>query len=424
MSGSNTGLLTRPEQAAWYRTVTPNAWRALALGGLGWMFDVYDNFMLALTIPALVVAFALSKADAGMIGSILAAGLVLGGIGFGWVADRIGRVRTLMLCVTIYSVFSGSTAFVSTVTQLGLVRFLAGLGMGGAWTAGAALVAETWHPDHRGKGGALMQIGLPLGSMLAIGAVAVVNAVMGSLDGQGWKIVYLLGLLPMLVIIPLGLRTPESPIWLQRRAAAASARAREPITVMGRSYFSRLTCAFGFIFFAQYIYWGVFTWTPSFLISAKHFAFVRSLEFTMAQQIGSLLGFLVFATLVDRFGRRPAFLLYLAIGAGSVGWLVLGTTPFAIMAAMFLSGFGITGIFAGLGPLTAELAPPDAGRAFFMGLAYNGGRLGGILAPFLIGALATSDANFMLGMATAIPAFLFAAVILFTIPETKGLKLT
>jgi MFS family permease len=425
MSSSGAELLTRPGRAAWLRDVTSSAWRSLALGGLGWMFDVYDNFMLALTIPALVIAFALSKAEAGAIGSILAAGLVLGGIGFGWVADRIGRVRTLMLCVTIYSVFSGTTAFVTGVMQLGLVRFLAGLGMGGAWTAGAALVAETWHPAHRGKGGALMQIGLPLGSMLAVAVVTVVNAVMGGLDGQGWKIVYLTGFLPMLVIIPLGLRTPESPMWLERRRVAAVAeRPSQLAAVVGRGYLSRLSRALGFIFFAQYIYWGVFTWTPSFLVSAKHFAFVRSLEFTMAQQIGSLLGFLVFASLVDRFGRRPAFLLYLAVGAGAVGWLVLGTTPLAIMAAMFLSGFGITGIFAGLGPLTAELAPPDAGRAFFMGLAYNGGRLGGILAPFLIGALATTDANFMLGMATAIPAFLFAAIILFTIPETKGLRLT
>ena len=418
-------LLARRGRTGWVRDVTPAAWRVLALSGLGWMFDVYDNFMLALTIPALVTAFALSKATAGAIGSILAAGLVLGGIAFGWVADRIGRVRTLMLCVTIYSVFSGLTAFVSDVTELGLARFLAGLGMGGAWTAGAALVAETWHPAHRGKGGALMQIGLPLGSMLAIAVVAAVTAVMGGLDGQGWRVVYLMGFLPMLVILPLGLKTPESPVWLERRQAAAVAEpAGTPMAAMGASYLSRLARAFGFIFFAQYIYWGVFTWTPAFLVSAKHFAFVRSLGFTLTQQVGSLLGFLVFASLVDRLGRRPAFLLYLVVGAGAVAWLVLGETPASIMMAMFLTGFGITGIFAGLGPLTAELAPPDAGRAFFMGLAYNGGRLGGILAPFLIGALATTDANFMLGMATTIPAFLLAAGILFTIPETKGLRLT
>ncbi len=404
---------------AWWRTTSPTAWRALALGGLGWMFDVCDNFMLALTIPALITVFGLSKGEAGAIGSVLATGLVLGGITLGWVADRIGRVRTLMLSVTLYSLFSGLTAFAPSATWIGVLRFAAGVGMGGAWTAGAALVAETWSARDRGKGGALMQMGLPLGSVLAIAAVAAVTAWSGPLEAGGWRTVYLLGFLPVLVIIPLAWRTPEPALWLGRsRPAEAAAGPRRM-----EGYASRLVRAFGFIFCAQYIYWGVFTWTPTFLVGAKHFSFVRSLNFTLSQQVGSLLGFLVFASLVDRLGRRPAFLTYLAIGAASTAWLVYETSVMGLLAATFLTGFGITGIFAGLGPLTAELAPPQAGRAFFMGLAYNGGRLGGIIAPFLIGSLATSDANFMLGMATAIPAFVCAAVIILMIPETKGITL-
>lgn len=407
-------------EPAWWRTTTPRAWRALTLGGLGWMFDVCDSFMLALTIPALITVFGLTKSEAGSIGSVLAAGLVLGGITLGWVADRIGRVRTLMLSVTLYSLFSGLTAFAPSAGWIGILRFLAGIGMGGAWTAGAALVAETWAPRDRGKGGALMQMGLPLGSMLAIAAVAAVTALGGPLEQGGWRIVYLLGFLPVLVIIPLAWRTPEPDLWRDRARQAPAAVADR---VQGGSYASRLARAFGFIFCAQYVYWGVFTWTPTFLVGAKHFTFVRSLNFTLSQQFGSLLGFLVFASVVDRLGRRPAFLAYLLIGAASTGWLVYETSVLGLLVATFLTGFGITGIFAGLGPLTAELAPQGSGRAFFMGLAYNGGRLGGIIAPFLIGSLATSDANFMLGMATAIPAFVCAALIILLIPETKGIAL-
>lgn len=415
-------------QRAWWRSTTPAAWRALALAGLSWMFDVCDTFMLALTLPAIIAVFGLSKGEAGAIGSVLAAGLVVGGIAMGWVADRIGRVKTLVLCVALYSVFSGLTAFAGSAAWVGILRFAAGLGMGGAWTSGAALVAETWKPEHRGKGGALMQMGLPLGSMLAVGAVAAVTAVSGPLEGGGWRTVYLLGFLPVLTIAPLAWRTPEPALWLERRLKAGPATAgTAPVGPDGipamQGYASRLLRAFGFIFFAQYIYWGVFTWTPAFLVGAKHFGFVRSLGFTMAQQVGSLLGFLVFAAMVDRLGRRPTFLTYLGVGAVSTAWLVYGDSAVGLLAATFLTGFGITGIFAGLGPLTAELAPPGAGRAFFMGLAYNGGRLGGILAPFLIGALATTDANFMLGMATAIPAFLCAAGVILLIPETKGIAL-
>src|SRR3954467_11158322 len=98
-------------KTSWYREITPQSWRVLALAGLGWMFDVYDSFVLSLTIPALVAAFALSNAEAGAIGSILAAGLIIGGIIMGWVADRIGRVRTLYISILVYSVFTCLTAF-------------------------------------------------------------------------------------------------------------------------------------------------------------------------------------------------------------------------------------------------------------------------------------------------------------------------
>jgi MFS family permease len=413
-----TGASPVPGATAWYHEVTPASWRVLRLAGLGWMFDVYDSFMLSLTIPALVATFALTKADAGAIGSILAGGLIVGGIVFGGLADRIGRVRGLMLCVLLYSVFSGATAFAPTVTWVGVLRFLAGLGMGGAWTCGAALVAETWLPQHRGKGGALMQMGLPVGSMLAIGSAALITTLAGGLEGNGWRIMYAIGFLPAVILIPIALRTPESPIWL-RRVDTAAPRGRIA-DVFAREHLRGLLLAFAFIFFAQYIYWGVFTWTPTFLVSVKHLAFIKGLGFTLSQQIGSLFGFIVFAALVDRLGRRPTFLIYLFIGALSVGVFLFQDEPVILLVTMFFTGFGITGIFAGLGPFTAELVPNSSARGLSMGIAYNGGRLGGLIAPYLIGALATSSEGFVLGMGTTIIAFVLAAGVILVSPETKG----
>ena len=400
----------------WHREISSAAWRVLILAGTAWMFDVFDTFLLALTLPALVAVFALSKAEAGAIGSILAAGLVAGGITFGWVADRIGRRRALVISACIYSLFSGATAIAPSATAVAALRFLAGVGMGGAWTSGAALVAETWDPRHRGKGGALMQMGLPLGSMLAVGTAAVVAAIAGGLNGGGWRVLYALGTLPAIVVLLLAQRTPESPLWVRRVARPGGARPG----VFAAGDLRGIAIAFGFIFFCQYIYWGVFTWTPTFLISVKHLNFLHSLGFVMTQQLGSLAGFLVFASLVDRIGRRPTFLIYLAIGAVSVASFVLGTTPLVLYVAVFWTGFGITGLFAGLGPFAAELVPNSPSRAFAMGIAYNGGRLGGILAPYLIGALATSSAGFEAGMATNIAAFFLAAGVILIAPETRG----
>ncbi len=184
-----------------------------------------------------------------------------------------------------------------------------------------------------------------------------------------------------------------------------------------------LVLAFGFIFFCQYIYWGVFTWTPTFLISVKHLNFLHSLSFVLSQQIGSLCGFLVFAALVDRIGRRPSFLIYLLIGAVSVASFVVASAPATLYVAIFWTGFGITGLFAGMGPFTAELLPDTGARGLAMGLAYNGGRLGGILAPYLIGALATSAGGFQAGMATNIAAFVIAAGVILASPETRGTQL-
>lgn len=405
----------------WYREVSPACWRVLRLAGLAWMFDIYDTFLLSLTLPALVAVFALTKAEAGAIGSILAAGLVIGGITFGWVADRIGRVRSLVLCVLIYSCFSGVTAFAPSATWVAALRFCAGLGMGGTWTAGAALVAETWDARHRGKGGALMQMGLPLGSMLAIGIAAIVDSAFGGMNGIGWRVMYAVGFLPAVVVFLVARRTPESPIWERRAQSRAPRGGLRELFAPGNA--RGLILAFGFIFFCQYIYWGVFTWTPTFLITVKHLNFLHSLSFVLCQQIGSLCGFLVFAALVDRIGRRPSFLIYLLIGVASVATFVVASAQAVLYVAIFWTGFGITGLFAGMGPFTAELVPNSGSRGLAMGIAYNGGRLGGILAPYLIGALATSAAGFQLGMATNIAAFVIAAGVIIASPETKGTQL-
>jgi MFS family permease len=418
---------TQPQSPAaviagpWYRDISGACWRTLTLAGIGWTFDVFDSFMLALTLPALVAVFAISNAQAGAIGSILAAGMVAGGIMFGWVADRVGRVRALLICVSVYSCFTGVTAMAPSAGWVAALRFLAGLGMGGAWTSGAALVAETWDARHRGKGGALMQMGLPIGSMLAIGTVAVVSNAFGGLNTGGWRVLYAIGFLPAVIVFLVARRTPESPLW-QRRARSAGARGALQ-DLFARGNVRGVLLGLGFVFCCQYLWWGVFTWTPTFLISVKHLNFLHSLSFVMTQQIGSLLGFLVFAALVDQIGRRPTFLLYLFIGAVSVGVFVLASAPSALYVTIFWSGFGITGLFAGLGPFTAELVPNSTSRGLAMGIAYNGGRLGGILAPYLIGALATSASGFQLGMGTNIAAFILAALVIFVSPETRGTQL-
>lgn len=179
-----------------YKDITRVEWRSLSLAGLGWTFESYDSFLLSLLLPTLALQFGLSKAQLGVFTSITAAGQIIGGILFGYVSDRLGRVRTALLCIGIYSLFSGLLAFAPNEHWFATIRFFGALGMGGTWTAGAALIAETWHASRRGKGGALMQMGLPIGAILAITVSGIVSEVNGGLAGNGWRLLFLIGALP------------------------------------------------------------------------------------------------------------------------------------------------------------------------------------------------------------------------------------
>ena len=411
-------------EAKGYRSITGPEWRSLSLAGLGWTFESYDSFLLSLLLPTLALQFGLSKAQLGLFTSITAAGQILGGIVFGYVSDRLGRVRTAMLCIGIYSLFSGLLSWAPNEHWFAALRLCGALGMGGMWTAGAALIAETWHASRRGKGGALMQMGLPIGAIIAITIAGIVSNLNGGLAGSGWRVLFLIGALPFFILFWVARKTPESPIWLERKRSASS-RARADAAKRGEKLNVRgLITAFTFIFFLQYLYWGVFTWTPTFLVMVKHLDFVHSLKFVLSLQFGAIAGFLLFSAFVDRLGRRPMFIAYLLVGAAAVGVYIFSSDALLLMVAIFLTGVGVNGIFAGAGPFLAEVIGNTASRGFYMGLAYNGGRLGGFIAPLVIGALASTSGGFVLGLSTTIVAFVAAAVVVFFAPETRGKALS
>lgn len=420
-----TGAIGREVEGKRYKDITRTEWRSLSLAGLGWTFESYDSFLLSLLLPTLALQFGLSKAQLGLFTSITAAGQIIGGIMFGYVSDRLGRVRTALLCIGIYSLFSGLLAFAPNEHWFATIRFFGALGMGGTWTAGAALIAETWHASRRGKGGALMQMGLPIGAILAITISAIVSNANDGLAGHGWRLLFLIGALPFFILFFVARKTPESPIWLERKRAKAQAMAQAKTAPVDAKLNVRgLLTAFTFIFFLQYLYWGVFTWTPTFLVTVKHLDFVHSLKFVLALQFGAISGFLLFSAFVDRLGRRPMFMAYLLVGAAAVFGYILSSNALVLMVAIFFTGFSVNGIFAGAGPFLAEIIGNTASRGFLMGLAYNGGRLGGFIAPLVIGTLATTAGGFVLGLSTTIVAFIAAAIVVFFAPETRGKTLS
>jgi MFS family permease len=407
----------------WYKEVSKDGWQSLIASGFGWFFEVFDIYILSLTLPAIIVFFSISTATAGLIGTVEAVGLIIGGIINGWLADVIGRVKALIIAILIYSIFTGLTALATTVLAVGALRFLAGMGMGGEWVAGAALVAESWPPKYRGRGGALMQMGLPLGSLFAVMIVDIITtAYSGTLNNGGWKIVYLVGALPALMLIYVALKTPESKVWLARRQNKGQKFTEE--ATVPHVKLGNVLIMFFFVFVAQYVYWGVFTFAPTFLVQVRHITFIHTLSFILVQQLGSLLGFIIWALVVDKIGRRPSFITYLIIGMIGTLVFIYSLDHTLIYTGAFFSGMGITGIFAGLGPWTAELVPRTQARGLFMGIAYNGGRVGGAIAPYVVGALAVTSSGFIAGLLTTIIMMGIGIVIILISKETKGIEIS
>ncbi len=401
----------------WPAQVTPGQRRSLVAGGLGWMLDAMDVMLYSLVLAHLIRDLALDKATAGLLNSLTLLASALGGLLFGFLADRIGRTRALMLSVLVYSISSGLCGLSSTVFQLAVFRLILGLGMGGEWTTGAALIAETWPAEHRGKALGLMQSTWAIGEMVAAAVVALV------LPAFGWRAVFFVGVLPALLVFWIRRQVPESEIWLERRAA----RHGVPLGRLLRPDLLRNgLIATATNTFAMFGYWGLFTWIPAYLSlpeseGGRGLDLFRTTTWLLTMGVGKWFGYVLFGFAADRFGRRGAYAGFLFVAAILVPVYGMATSATWLLVLGPLVAFFGTGYFSGFSALASELFPTEV-RATAMGLSYNVGRGLSAAAPLVVGTLA---GRFGLGAAFWLQAgaFLTAALLALTLPETKGKEL-
>src|SRR5499427_6329241 len=208
----------RSSPFAWPRDISPAERKSLIAGGLGWMLDAMDVMLYSLVLAYLIHEFGMSTRTAGLLNSLTLGASAIGGFFFGALADRIGRTRALMASILVYSISSAACGLSHSISQLAIFRFLLGLGMGGEWTTAAALIAETWRAEHRGKALGIMQSAYAIGEAIAALVVAVV------LPRFGWRAVFLTGVLPALVVLWIRRRVPEPQLWKGRAARGARPR--------------------------------------------------------------------------------------------------------------------------------------------------------------------------------------------------------
>jgi MFS family permease len=404
----------------WWRAADPTAHRALVAASFGWMLDAFDVMLYSMVLAALIADLGITKGEAGLLGSVTLLASAAGGMIFGIVADRAGRTRALMGSVLLYSIFTGLCGVAQNLEQLVVFRVLLGIGMGGEWASGAALVSETWPAAHRGKAFGFMQSSWAVGYALAAMVTAIV------LPRFGWRAVFFVGVLPALFTLWIQRRVEEPAIWrsaVSKGAAAASASAVR-IGDLFRGRLGGITLAVTLMnACTMFGWWGLNLWIPAYLSLPIDQGGIGLSAYGMsvlviAMQVGMWFGYVTFGFMADAFGRKRAYVLYVLMAAVLLPIYGFVRSPSILFAlGPFVAFFG-TGYFSGFGPLTAEVYP-TAIRATAQGVTYNIGRVASAIAPFAVGTLAQGR-GFGVAFSITGVAFLLAAIAWVWIPETRG----
>jgi hypothetical protein len=423
-------------QSHWYSEVTPAQWLVLAIASAGWVFDVYEGQLFTVfKRDALEDLLGESGPAVDWHGNVAFAlfliGGAVGGLAFGMLGDRIGRVRVMSLTILVYSLFSALTFLVRNVWELDALRFLVALGTGGEWAIAAALVAETFPTRARAFASGTFHASSVLGAGLA-------SLTGWFLVGPGaWRWGFLLGLAPALLVlwIRLGLREPER--WKTARAGAAHSNGLSPPHRLGSlgellgnpRWSSRALLGLGLAAVGLSTYWGIFAWGPELVdvvlgpgVPNAERQAKRSLAYLLMNFTGGLLGLLAFAPLAAWKGRRFAFVVF------HLGAIVL--VPITFLAARTFAqtlwllpamAFFVVGMHAGYAIYFPELFPTRL-RATGSSFCFN---LGRVLAAGLMLVRGMLGSQFALRHAVVAMSGLFVVglALLAFAPETRGQQL-
>lgn len=448
------------------RQATPGQRRTLLAAAMGWALDAFDAMLYSLVLAMLMRELGMSKTTAGSLGTLTLLASGIGGVLFGFLADRIGRKHALMASILTYSLCSFASGLATSIAMLAVARFVLGLGMGGEWNTGATLVAETWPTEFRAKAISIVQSSWALG-------FAVAALVAGPVSRYyGWRAVFFVGILPALITLWIQRRVPESEMWRERAtganapssalpergpegpsfhgtagdSATSHAHLRSPtsqidlgspesshtasvkesgfVAIFQPPYLKHTIALLLFNFFAMFAWWGLFTWLPPYLSlpleqGGRGFGVMGMTTLMVVLNLcGMFPGYASFGWVADHIGRRNSFLLYSLIAACLIPLYAAARSQGVLLVLGTLVAFFGTGIFSGSGIMGSEIFP-TAVRARALGFTYNGARTMSSLAPLVIGRVGQAK-----GLSWAFylcaAGYLLAALMTTQLPETRG----
>jgi MFS family permease len=396
-------------------SITSAQRRTLIAAALGWALDAFDVMLYAMVLAHVMRDLGMTKGTAGLLNTLTLLASGIGGVLFGFIADRIWRKKALMLSILTYSVCSFASGLSTSIQMLAGFRFVLGLGMGGEWNTGASLVAETWPTELRAKALAIVQSSWAFG----YAAAALVSGIV--LRYFDWRTVFFVGILPALATLWIQKDVPESRLWEEQRQSQVSAGIGELFS----ERYARNTAVLLLVnFFGMFAWWGLFTWIPPYLSlpveqGGRGFGTMGVTGFLVFLNLAGMFpGYASFGFVADRLGRKRSFFLYLMAAAVLVPLYALARSPVLILLLGAVVAFFGTGFFSGSGIVGSEIFPTRL-RARGLGLTYNGARALSSLSPFVIGTVGQeyglSGAFFLCS-----GGFLLSGLLSMLLPETKG----
>jgi len=408
---------------AWYTELNTQEKKTFWACIGGWMLDAMDVQIFSFAIPAIITTFAITNADAGLIGTVTLLTSAFGGWFAGALSDRFGRVRTLQITILWFAVFTLLCGFAQSYWQLLVFRALMGLGFGGEWAAGAVLMGEVIRPAHRGKAVGAVQsawaVGWGIAALLATLLFSVLPA------DTAWRALFWIGITPAFLVFFVRRFVEDPPVFAATQSNLAAAGAKASFLEIFSPAMLRTTILTSLLATgAQGGYYAITTWLPTFLRTERKLTVLGTGGYLAVIIIGSLIGYWVSAWLNDRIGRRANFILFAVCSLVTV--VVYAEVPVNDAAMLFLGfplGFFASGIFSGMGPFLTELFPTRM-RGSGQGFSYNFGRGIAALNPTFVGLLSgTLPLGQSIGIFAAI-AYGIVVVAALLLPETKGRVLT
>ncbi|MBI6863542.1 MFS transporter [Lysinibacillus sp. RSDA_15] len=351
----------------------------------GLTLEGMDIMFISFAMTMIIAEFNIDLATGGLISSITNIGMLLGGIIFGVLADKYGRVKVFTYTIILFAIGTALTGVATSIEQVYVYRFIAGLGAGGEYGIGMALVAEAWPKNKQGRASSYVSVGAQYGVILA----ALLSAVF--LPTLGWRALFFIGVLPVIFAFIVRKNLHESPEWLasqknesnmQKKGKLAQLFVTPRVTMTTLSLILMATVQIAG-------YNGLMIWLPSMLQKSQGLSVSSSALWTISTAVGMIIGMLTFGRFMDRFGAKRAFGIFLLASACAVFLYSFATGAVAILMGGAIVGFFSNGMFAGYGALISSFYPVQI-RSTATNTIFNFGRAIGGFSPIFVGYILQS----------------------------------